>query len=108
MTGTAVKRSRKEVPWDSSGSNLGFCTAPRKSAAIAMAELMTTKTTASNTDTAEVNLKESAITTDKVSSTIHCMYACIFLVRIYVSDALFYRVELKEAEGLIIVTNSSK
>lgn len=61
MTGTAVKRSKKEVSWSKLGTNLGVLVFPSKIARIAIAELIPTKTTARRTDIAELNLRDSAV-----------------------------------------------
>lgn len=73
MTGTAVKRSKKEVWVSNSGSNLGLCAFPSKSAEIAITELMATNTTARSTDIAEVNLKDpgNALEHDNIRRKYH-------------------------------------
>ena len=59
ITGTAVKRSKKEVLLSNWGSSLGLFVFPSKSAKIASTELMATNTTARKTDIAELNLNNS-------------------------------------------------
>lgn len=60
MTGTAVKRSKKEVLLSKWGSRLGLSVFPWKSAEIAITELMATNSTARKTAIAELNLNDSA------------------------------------------------
>lgn len=60
ITGTAVKRSKKEVLLSNSGSSLGLFVFPSKNAKIAITELMATNSTARKTDIAELYLNDSA------------------------------------------------
>ena len=60
ITGTAVKRSKKEVLLSNWGSSLGLFVFPSKSAKIARTELIATNTTARKTDIAELYLNDSA------------------------------------------------
>lgn len=59
ITGTAVKRLKKEVPLSNWGNNLGHFVVPSSNAEMAMTKHMPTKTTASRTETAELNLNDS-------------------------------------------------
>ena len=62
ITGTAVKRLRKEVLLSRWGINLGVLVFPSISAWIAITEHMPTKITARRTDIAELNLNDSGKT----------------------------------------------
>lgn len=61
MTGTAVKRSKKDVWWSKRGTNLGDCVFPSTSATIAKTEHVVTNATARRVDTAELNFNDSVI-----------------------------------------------
>lgn len=60
ITGTAVKRSKKEALLSNSGTILGLFAFPSKIAIIAITELIPTNTTARKTDIAELYLNDSA------------------------------------------------
>ena len=60
ITGTAVKRLKKEVPLLSSGTILIDLVSPRASADIAITEQIPTNKTARSTDTNELSHNDSA------------------------------------------------
>lgn len=61
MTGTAVKRLKKDVSLSIFGNILGFTVCPFSIAVIAITEHMTTNTIARRTANAELNHNDSAI-----------------------------------------------
>lgn len=63
ITGTAVKRLKKETPPSSSGRSLGVSVSPPMRAAMAIAEHIPTNTTANSTDMAELSHSDSANST---------------------------------------------
>lgn len=67
-TGTTVKSFQNDVKSVTSGSNLGIIIPPLINFMIEIPIVMTRNTTASATDKAEVNLKESATTTETKST----------------------------------------
>lgn len=64
MTGTAVKRLKKEASLSNCGSSLGLFVFPWKSEEIAITEHIPTNTTARRTDIAELNLSDSVLITN--------------------------------------------
>lgn len=73
MTGTAVKRSKKETWLSKWGSSLGLFAFPSTSAKIAIIELMPTNTTASKTDIAELHFSDSGAKKKKTSVICECV-----------------------------------